>query len=351
MNIAIIVFICLLSLFAIFLIIGGYIGFSIAVSRTPPRFEKKSVQTPQQVERGKVRKVNNANFMAENPEDMTLVNSAGFSLKGWFLPPKDGCKRIVIAVHGYRCNGLDEFAHFMPFYHKELGYGYFLPDLRSHGRSEGKYVGFGAPDSRDIREWIDYFIKRYNGDVEFILHGISMGAATVMLVNESNPPEQVKAVVEDCGFTSAKEIIVNTFKNDVGFSFPPLIAAAQFYIRLFAGYRLSEADCLGKIEKAKCPMLFVHGTGDTFVPFEMGERLYAMCSVPKDFLWVKDAVHAFSYYDARDEYNEKLRAFISKYLDGVTDTPTQEETPEKDETPAQEEAQKQEETPAQEAAV
>ena len=136
-----------------------------------------------------------------------------------------------------------------------------------------------------------------------------------MLANESNPPEQVKVVIEDCGYTSAYEIMNNTFKGMTGFGLMLAIKSINLVCRLFYGFDLRRADCLGRMKDAKCPMLFIHGTADTFVPFEMGERLYAACTVPKDKLWVDGAIHAYSYYDAKQEYENTVIGFLNKYLD------------------------------------
>ena len=58
--------------------------------------------------------------------------------------PGTDAKRFVICVHGYKCNGPDEFSHMLPFYNERLGFNYLLPDHAAHGRSTGKFIGFGA---------------------------------------------------------------------------------------------------------------------------------------------------------------------------------------------------------------
>jgi fermentation-respiration switch protein FrsA (DUF1100 family) len=65
---------------------------------------------------------------------------------------------------------------------------------------------------------------------------------------------------------------------------------------------------------AKNPVLFIHGEEDTLVPFEMCQRLYDACPVEKDIFTVPGATHAYSYYDAKEEYDAKVKAFIEKYI-------------------------------------
>ena len=45
-------------------------------------------------------------------------------------------------------------------------------------------------------------LARVGEDAEIVLHGLSMGAATVLMVSGERLPEQVKAIIEDCGYTS-----------------------------------------------------------------------------------------------------------------------------------------------------
>lgn len=299
-----------LFLLALF-VVAGVIAFNIAIARPkqkkPPKDERRQA-------RELIREKNNAYLYSLNPEDISIQSTDGLNLKAWFLPAINNKKRFVICVHGYKCNGPDEFSHMVPFYHDELDYNYLLPDDRAHGRSEGKYIGFGALDHKDILQWVDYLINRFGKDIEIILHGISMGAATVMLVNSENPPEQVKIIIEDCGFTNAHEEISNTLKDIIHFNFTPLVSMASLVCKMKAGYFFNDADCIGKLPLAKNPILFIHGGADTFVPTEMGIRLHKACTVPKDLFIVDGAVHAYSYYDAPKEYQQKVKDFIVKHI-------------------------------------
>ena len=49
-------------------------------------------------------------------------------------------------------------------------------DHRAHGKSEGDYVGFGILDRFDMKAWIDCMEKRFEGNAEIVLYGVSMGA-------------------------------------------------------------------------------------------------------------------------------------------------------------------------------
>ncbi len=295
--------------------VAGNLACNYAIKRPDPLAEKEPETREVYKKRAEVRQRNNRNFFNCEPEDLSLTSVNSDNMRAWFLPAKKATKRFVICVHGYKCNGPDEFSHFAPFYHNDLGYNYLLPDLTGHGRSEGDYIGFGAPDAKNILLWVDYLINRFGEDIEIILHGISMGAATVMNCNEMSPPDQVKLIIEDCGFTSAVEIMNNTLKDRAGFRCEPLVHLGSVFAKLKAGYFFEESNPLKNMYKAKNPILFIHGMEDTFVPFEHGKKLYDACKVEKDCLWVPETAHAFSYYNAKEEYESKIKEFIAKHMD------------------------------------
>lgn len=86
-------------------------------------------------------------------------------------------------------------------------------DERAHGKSGGTYIGFGCLDRMDARLWIGYVIERLGQDCQVMLHGISMGGATVLMTTGLLLPPQVKAAVSDCGFTSAWEVFSFVLKS------------------------------------------------------------------------------------------------------------------------------------------
>lgn len=305
--------IILIVLAALLVVLGG-----VAVYACNYAINRPKKQTPPTeeiyIKRAEIRKANNQRLYDLNPQDLRIKSVDDMNMRAWYLPAEKETNKFVICVHGHKCNGPDEFSHMMPLYHYDLGYNYLLPDLTAHGRSDGKYIGFGSFDSKNILRWVDYLIDRFGEDIEIVLHGISMGAATVMLCNEMDPPKQVKAVIEDCGYTSAYDEMNYTLKDMIGFKFPPLVKMASAVCKIKAGYFFGDADPLGNMSKAKNPMLFIHGEADTYVPFEFGKKLYEACPVAKDYMWVPDTIHAFSYYNAKEQYDEKVKGFLAAHM-------------------------------------
>ncbi|MDR3313533.1 MAG: alpha/beta hydrolase [Oscillospiraceae bacterium] len=302
--------------FVVLLLAAGYFGFVYSLRRPRPGKKPGAPETdPDKLARNAAREKAKLRFFALEPEDVQLRSQDGTLLRGWFFPAPTPSRNLVIFAHGYHSDGSGEFADQLDFYRSELGFHCLYPDHRAHGRSEGKTIGFGAPESRDLLDWARQYIALLGDDIEIVLHGISMGGATVTLCAAQDPPPQVKCIVADCGYTNAYEQIRHTMATEMHLRFPPLLWALAFWCRLLAGYSLRhDADPLGKLPNATRPILFIHGQADDFVPFAMGKRLFAACPTEKDALWVPGAAHAIAHHTDTAGYEALVKSWHLRHL-------------------------------------
>ena len=54
----------------------------------------------------------------------------------------------------------------------------------------------------------------------------------------------------------------------------PILYTASATARAKAGYGFKEASALQQVQNCEKPMLFIHGTADDFIPYEMMGTLY-----------------------------------------------------------------------------
>lgn len=251
-------------------------------------------------------------FMLEQPhEDVYRIAFDGLKLHATYFPAikKQGeKKRIVICFHGYTSKGLADFIGLTDYYFRH-GYAMLHPDARAHGSSEGEYIGFGCLDRKDAMKWIDWAIQKCGEDVEIFLHGISMGGATVLMTSGLELPVQVKGIISDCGFTSPKEVFTHVLKNMYHLPSFPVIPCADILNKRLAGYGMDECNAKREVAKAKVPILFIHGSKDTFVPVQMCQELFHCCVSPKKKLIVDGAAHAESYFKDMTAYEKILDEF------------------------------------------
>lgn len=252
-------------------------------------------------------------FMLAQPhEDVYETSFDGLKLHATYFPAiKETCgkKRIVICFHGYTSKGLADFTGLTDYYFRH-GYAMLHPDARAHGDSEGEYIGFGCLDRRDALGWIDWVLQKCGTDVEIFLHGISMGGSTVLMASGLELPPQVKGIISDCGFTSPKEVFTHVLKSMYHLPSFPIMQGAEIVNKKLAGYGMDECNAKREVAKAKVPILFIHGSKDTFVPTRMCREIYDCCASPKKILIVEDAAHGESYYKDMETYEKTLNEFI-----------------------------------------
>lgn len=246
-------------------------------------------------------------------EDMFIQSEDGLKLYGMFFPCEDS-KKLAICVHGYTSDGLKDYSTLALFYLNN-GYNLLIVDDRAHGQSEGKYIGFGCLDRHDVKLWIYTMIGKMGNDCKILLHGDSMGGATVLMAAGLKLPPQVKAVVSDCAFTSAKEVFAHVLKTQ--YHLPPtlILTIANQMVKKKAGYGLDECNARREVAKASVPILFIHGGADDFVPCYMVHELYDACQSDKKLVIVEGAGHVESCYRNPELYEAAIEEFIFPMMD------------------------------------
>ncbi len=253
-------------------------------------------------------------FEEQKFEEFEMINEKMQRLKGYLLTAEKPSNVYVFCSHGYRNCGKGEFGLIVKFYH-DKGYNVFLVDHQASGESDGKYIGFGYHECPDCLRWLDFLLERFGSDIQIILHGISMGCATVTMMSGSGKlPDAVKFIVADCGYTSAYDEFmsnVGSMKNVIA----PVMSLANKINKKVSGYEFKDANPLEAVKNAKVPMLFIHGSIDNFVPTHMVYELYEACSSEdKDLLVVEGAGHAESYPKDSAAYEAKVLEFVEKYI-------------------------------------
>lgn len=202
---------------------------------------------------------------------------------------------------------------FMQKKYHELGYNVLLPSLRGHGDSEQDFITMGWNDRLDVIEWINYIAERHP-ESKIILHGVSMGAATTMMATGEKLPENVKAAIEDCGYTSAWDILGIRLTKSIKLPRFPFLYSANIVNLLRENFNLRNASSVKQVKKSVTPTLFIHGEADTFVPYEMLDKVYSAAACEKEMLSVPDAPHARSVCAHPELYWKAVTGFINKHI-------------------------------------
>lgn len=244
-------------------------------------------------------------------EEVSIRSYDGLRLVAEKTVQRDYTNKWVIFVHSYRTSK-EDFKNYTDVYF-EKGYNVLSPDNRAHGKSDGKYIGMGYLDRKDLAKWIDYITENDN-DAEIVLHGVSMGAATILMLsgNEGFKPN-VKAVVCDCSYASVESYITHKLKSKLGIPQYPIVTLMNIGFRILGGYSLYDASVINNIENCTVPTLIIHGDKDQSVPVEGGYKIYDNLKCPKEIFIAEGARHGGSMNVNKELYWKRVFEFINKY--------------------------------------
>ncbi len=251
-------------------------------------------------------------FDNANKEILVIKSSnSNKNLHADFLFPEKESDVFVIIIHGYTSEprGMGMYAQ---KYH-ELGYNVLMPSLNGHADSEAGAVTMGWKDRLDIVDWANFIAENYPNS-KIILHGESMGAATTMMTTGEELPDNVKVAVADCGYTSVWDIFSNKIKNNFKMPEFPTLYSANAVNRIYSGFDFKEASAVEQLKKSKTPTIFIHGDKDTFVPYEMLDRVYEACASEKEKITIPGSPHARNACVNPELYWNSIIEFLNKYI-------------------------------------
>ena len=244
-------------------------------------------------------------------EVWTITSKDGLKLNATYFSPGSFSHNWVILVHGY---GRDQrFAWDFAETYLAHGYNALTPDLRASGTSEGTYLTMGARESDDILLWMEKILE-VDPNAEIVLHGVSMGAATVIMTAGKSRSPNLVAVVEDCGYTSAFNMFTAQLKVLFGLPSFPIMNFVDLVSHFKTGVAISDAAPIFYVKTIDVPILFIHGTEDKLVPYYMMQELYDHCHAPiKEIFSVEGAGHADAKFDNPVAYFNRIFTFLEQY--------------------------------------
>ncbi len=244
-------------------------------------------------------------------EEVQIVSRDGIRLVGhWY--PCEGAKRVLVAMHGWRSSWARDFGTIADFWHRN-GCSILFAEQRGQNNSGGDYMGFGLLERYDCLEWVHWVNRRAGKELPVYLAGVSMGATTVLMTAGLTLPKNVRGIMADCGFTSPRAIWKHVVENNLHIPYGLYSAAANDLCRRKIRHASDSYSVAMALRENKRPIIFVHGTEDSFVPVEMTYENYKSCHAPKRLVIVPGADHGMSYYTDPVLYESETLAFWGEY--------------------------------------
>lgn len=213
------------------------------------------------------------------PRDLQLsfeerrVKSGEKLITAWFIPSQTP-KGVVLFLHG-NGNNMGDHLPAVGWLPKQ-GYHLVTFDYQGYGSSEGTPSFEGSlADAEAMLEAIESWSETRNLPV--VVFGQSIGAAFALTTAATTSRrDNIVAVVAESSFASYRKIIRDTV-GSVWFLWP-----FQFPLSLTVSDRFSPIQTIAKI--APIPLLIIHGTKDSIVPYHHAELLFQAARSPKN-LW------------------------------------------------------------------
>lgn len=239
-------------------------------------------------------------------EEIHILNKRNNNLYGELIKNKNQKNEIptvILFSHGHLSSGENDLPLFYNFQLKN--YDVLLTDHEAHGKSEGKYSGFGIYESENIPLWVEKINEIYNHKVNIFIHGVSLGANSVLLTADKEM-ENVRGLIGDCGFTSTFRILKKlTFFKFISFSicsFNSIVIKRNIF----------KYDTKKTLKNSKYPIILFHGVEDDHVPYLMSVENKEACTTKRKLIGFDQAKHAQSYLSDPIKYERAFNEFIKE---------------------------------------
>ena len=243
-------------------------------------------------------------------EEVAFESNDGVPLSAWWVSPSagEGTRRAAVLVHGWGGNRSDEYIERTAPLYAEAGYAVLMLDLRGHGESEGERRTLGYTEVRDVRGALAWLAERGFEPGDVVLHGWSMGGATVV---RSALGTGVAAVIEEAGYADLPLLLRDQLPENSGlpriFNHGAFLAAKLFLN--FDPWAVRPREDAARLRQESIPLFVVHSTADDTVPYEHAKLF--MRANPDAEAWTLEGYGHVAAHES-PEYAGKIAAFLRR---------------------------------------
>ena len=299
-----IAFLIILSLFAILIGLGVYMGHRLL---HPHRVSPESA-FQMQLANGEI----SEEFVKRDKFPFRLKSDFGYELTGFYF--KGDGDKTVIFCHGISWNKLGSAKYLSPFF--EENWNIILYDHRGAGESGKAYPSFGYYEKFDLQKVKEFAKSIFPNTKVWGLFGESMGGATVM--QYSIMDNEINFIVAVCPFSDLEDLMYYHLKKvKVPRIFRPIIVyISKVYIYIKAKFKVSDVTPAKDICNTKIPLYLSHGDKDLLVPYEMSLNLKEKREKLAFtlFFTAKGSGHTpYLYTEHKEEFEQILKNFLELY--------------------------------------
>jgi len=244
-------------------------------------------------------------------EEKIVFENQGEKIIGVLTLPDSKTNNLILLVHGFtgNMNGPEDLYKRLAYKLTENGFAVYRFNFRFTSDSFEDYHRMTITgEIDDLKLLIKEFSKRYD---KIGVIGESLGGSISIL----GYSPKVNCMVLFYPAIFYKENIANRWSSDEEIRelnkkgvLPWVRSSGQ---KLYVGKKFIEEvhkiEVFSKIQKIKCPILFVHGNVDKTVSFTESERAFKIANEPKRIEIIEGANHGFKdkNYQTSEELQDK----------------------------------------------
>jgi len=196
-------------------------------------------------------------------EAMALRTEDDLELRGWVVEPDGDAAATALVFHGMDGDRSSPRLGFL----RDLGLRAVAVDLRAHGRSGGRFTGFGFHERLDVLAVADFARRRWP-DEPLVAWGASLGAAALVYAvagagtdgEPKRPPPAFAAVILESLYTDVDLAFAQRIRLHFGDWMMPFARLPRWLAERRAGLDARRLR----------PVAFVHALAGTPVLFACG---------------------------------------------------------------------------------
>jgi len=255
------------------------------------------------------------NYYLDNWQNVYFPSrDKNIKINGWlfnYFPNRP----VVIVVHGINPNGKckSESNLIAGLLIKEEINALTI-DLRNYGQSDtvSDYEDLGLRAYKDVLGAFDFLQKNGFKSSQIGLHGISLGASTVIFSAFYEP--NILAIWSDSALAEFSMILQDEIaRYGLAIEFGPAVSLAG---KILTGIDPTELSPAFKLSNTQS-YYFTHGDSDTRIPlrhFEFYKSYAKQNNIKAEFWMSDDSYHLDSMLKHTDEYSKKMRLFFEANL-------------------------------------
>jgi uncharacterized protein len=214
-------------------------------------------------------------------------------INAWWIPASSKTVPTVLYCHGNGHN-VGEVSALASRFHK-MGLSVFAFDYRGYGKSEGAFPSETAVYADAERAW-DYLVKDQKiPPQKIVIYGHSLGGAIAINLATHHP--DAGGLIVQSSFSNALEMAKRNWWT------------AIFPVDALLNQRF---ESLRKVSQLQVPVLYLHGTADRLIPFEMSQRLFAGTRSSKQIKLFPGAGHNDLPEVGGAVYTQTVKDFVTR---------------------------------------